>query len=588
MIPRMRRSEPSTALASARRSYRTRTQLLFSALLLVVLVAVSMAFYRSNRSFLLDYIREINAGQAQSYARQLDAVFFRASYASAAIAERSRVQRYIVGRSGEDSAAEYGIIELLQLFARANPEMSEIAVYSVDSGRVVTNRLATDAARVHDFGWFPHLRLATSTGPQLVYREDPVFGTPMITLVRRMDDEGRFAGGIVVNLQMEGLRRILGRGTEQSDRHLYVVQNGDRVVFSTDDADLGQTPPESGRRLFLASAPGGLFNLEYHLFSGSSLFDEKMGELRRYLVALLVTTLVVGSALSAVLAGFAYRPIRAIMETLEHPDLSGHDGRHPSAGEPAGDEVRYIEDSILRIMASNRDLEKRLAERFRSLSRAHYANLQLQINPHFLYNTLESLYWNCLEVFDADDAVPSSLLSLSRFLRNVIAADAIAIPLAEEMDIAEQYVSLLRLRYENQLSIVWNVPDGLRHVKVPRLVLQPLLENAFYHGIKPLRRPGTVTVTAARVSGIVTLDVTDDGKGMDERRATEVRDAFSGEIDLAADHIGLTNVAQRLRILFDTRAGVEIRSAPGCGTTVRLTVPDAPTSHDVDKLTAPM
>ncbi|MFW5776893.1 MAG: histidine kinase [Spirochaetota bacterium] len=588
MSRRTRGADAKTMLATAGRSYRNRTQLVFSALLLVVLLAVSMAFYRANRSFLVDYIREINAMEAQSYARQLDAVFFRASYASAAIAERSRVQQYIVGPGGADSAAEFGIVELLQLFARANPEMSEIAVYSVDSGRVVTNRLATNAAGTHDFGWLPHLRMATSTGPQLVYREDPVFGTPIITLARRIDDEDRFAGGIVINLNVEALRRVIGRRATDADRHLYTVQDGELVVFSTDDADLGRSPPDPAGRLFLADAPGDLFNLEYYLSSGSALFDEKMGELRRYLVALLGTTLVVGSAVSAVLAGFAYRPIRAIMETLEHPDLSGRGKGQASAPEPAGDEVRYIEDSILRIMASNRDLEERLAERFRSLSRAHYANLQLQINPHFLYNTLESLYWNCLEVFDADDAVPTSLLSLSRFLRNVIAADAIAIPLSEEMDIAEQYVSLLRLRYDNQLSLVWNVPDHLRHVKVPRLVLQPLLENAFYHGIKPLRRPGTVIITAARAGELVTVDVADDGKGMNDGKLTEVRDAFSGEIDLAGDHIGLTNVAQRLRILFDTQAGVEIESAAGRGTTVRLTIPDAPTSHDVDKLTAPM
>ena len=588
MSPRPRRADEQTAAATARRSYRSRTQLVFSALLLVVLVAVSLAFYRSNRSFLVDYIREINAMQARSYARQLDAVFFRASYASAAIAERGRIQRYVAGAGATDASDESGVMELLQLFTRANPEMAEIAVYSVGSDRVVTNRAATAASATHDLGWLSHLRMAPSTGPQLVYREDPVFGTPMITLVRRADDDGRFAGGIVINLQMEGLRRFVGRRAADADRHLYAVQDDDRVVFSTDDADLGRPPPDSAGRPFLASAPGALFNLEYYLSSGSSLFDAKMGELRGYLAALLVTTLVVGSALSAVLAGFAYRPIRAIMETLEHPDLHARDGGEKAADDSAGDEVRYIEDSILRIMASNRDLEGRLAERFRSLSRAHYANLQLQINPHFLYNTLESLYWNSLEAFEPDDPVPSSLLSLSRFLRNVIAADAIAIPLGEEMDIADQYVRLLQLRYDNQLEVVWQVPDELRSVKVPRLVLQPLLENAFYHGIKPLRRAGTVSVTASGAGGMVTLEVADDGTGMDERRLRTVRDSFTGEIDLAADHIGLMNVAQRLRILFDTQAAVEIDSVAGHGTTVRLMIPDAVTERDLDKLTSPM
>lgn len=399
-----------------------------------------------------------------------------------------------------------------------------------------------------------------------------------------MDYDGRFAGGIVINLQMEQLRRVVGRRMVRVERHLYGVQGGDIVVFSTDDADLGQAPPDPADQRFLARAPGALFNLEYYLSSGSSLFDAKMGELRRYLAALLVTTLVVGSALSTLLAGLAYRPIRAIMAALEHPnrDAGADDEGAPPAA--AGDEVRYIEESIVRIMASNRDLENRLADRFRSLSRAHYANLQLQINPHFLYNTLESIYWNCLDAFDRDHPVPRSLVSLSRFLRNVIAADAIAIPLAEEIDISEQYVRLLQLRYENQLAVVWQIPDDLRAVEVPRLVLQPLIENALYHGIKPSRRSGTVTVAAHREAKMICLEVSDDGMGMNSQRLMEVREALTGEIDLAADNIGLMNVAQRLRILFDTQAGVAIESVTGKGTIVRLMIPDISLTRNLDKL----
>jgi two-component system, sensor histidine kinase YesM len=568
-MPRAPSPRATADPGGAGRRYRLRSYLFFSGLLFLVLLAISVAFYQSNRSFLLNYIREINTMQAEAYGRMLDSIFFRASYASAAIADRSRVQTYVAGGNGGtdvQSELEQTIVELLQLFAYANTEISSIYVYSAERDRITTDRLAAPTRNFHDHGWLPALTETAPTRPTLLYREDPVFSTPMLTLARRMDDGSRFAGGVLIHLEIEHVRRLIGRGITGDGKRVFVVQEGTDVVFSTHDEDLGRAPREDFEPLFLASTSGALFNLEYYLYSGSELFDEKMEQLRRYLVVLLITVLLIGAGLSVVLTRFSYRPIREIVETIENPDRR--------ASERARDEVGFIEDSIVRMMASNRRLEERLAERFQSLSRAHYAALQLQINPHFLYNTLESIYWNCVEVFDPRDPVPTSVLSLSRFLRMVIATDAMAIPLSEELEIVQEYLTLLRLRYEDRLVVRWLVPDDLRSVQVPKLILQPLVENAFYHGIKPLRRRGTVTVAARQLDRFLELTVSDDGCGMSSGRVAELTAMLTSEFDLSEDHIGLLNVAQRMRILYGRAARLEIESAEQAGTTVRLTMPD--------------
>ncbi len=570
------KSTPSSMspIHSAGRRFRLRSLLFFSGMLFLVLLAMSVVFYQSSRAFLLDYIREINARQAQSYARLLDTVFYRASYASAAIADRSRVQEYVSGVESTEAIAtdvESAIVELLQLFARANTEISSIYVYSAGSDRVVSDRLAAGRNRFYDRDSLILLESVEPTRPTLVYREDPVFGTPMITLLRRMDDDGELAGGVLVNMEVEHVRRLIGRGTSGSSETVFVVDQAGGVVFSTSDDDLGRTPSADYESLFLARAPGAMFNLDYYLHSGSQTFDAKMAQLLRYLIVLLGSVVFVGSAVSAALAGYAYRPIREIVQTIQYPDRhsrdAGTEGRAHSE-----DEISYIEDSIIRMMASNRRLEARLAERFQSLSRAHYAALQLQVNPHFLYNTLESIYWNCMEVFSADDPVPRSVLSLSRFLRTVIATEAIAIPLSEERDITEQYLTLLRLRYEDRLAVRWAIPDALLDVRVPKLMLQPLIENAFYHGIKPLRRRGTITIEARSAGGRTEVRVSDDGRGMSGGRLEEVRSLINNATSLPDDHIGLANVASRIRILFDRTGGIEVESTEGRGTTVVVTL----------------
>ena len=572
----MRRTTSSVSpVSSAGRRYRLRSLFFFSGMLFLVLLAMSVVFYQSNRAFLLDYIREINARQAQSYARLLDTVFYRASYASAAIADRSRVQEYVSSRESAEaiaSSAELAIVELLQLFARANTEISSIYVYAAGADRVVSDRIAAGRDRFHDREWRTLLENVEPTGPVLVYREDPVFGTPMITLLRSMDDDSGLAGGVLVNMEVEHVRRLIGRGTSGSGETVFVVNEDGQVVFSTVDDDLGRAPGADYEPLFLSHASGAMFNLDYYLHSGSQTFDAKMAQLLRHLIVLLVSVVLVGSAVSVVLAGFAYRPIREIVQTIEHPDRHSRHAATDGRTQPE-DEISYIEDSIIRMMASNRKLEARLAERFQSLSRAHYAALQLQISPHFLYNTLESIYWNCMEVFSAEDPVPRSVLSLSRFLRTVIATEAIAIPLAEERDITEQYLTLLRLRYEDRLVVRWIIPDALLGVRVPKLLLQPLVENAFYHGIKPLRRPGTITIEARNADGRTEVRVSDDGRGMSAGRLEEVRRLFASATSLPDDHIGLVNVASRIRILFDRAGSVEVDSAEGRGTTVVVTVP---------------
>lgn len=576
----MKRTTSSVSpISSAGRRYRLRSLLFFSGMLFLVLLAMSVVFYQSNRAFLLDYIREINNRQAQSYARLFDTVFFRASYASIAIADNARVQNYVAGSGGAGVAvreSESTIVELLQVFTRTVPEFASIYVYSYARDRIVTDRFGVSRSQFHDRTWLTDLEEAAPPYPLLVYREDPVFGSPMVTLVRRIDDAGRLSGAVLINLDVEHMRRLVERGVPTSSRRIYVVKGGEIVVFSTSDKDLGRSPDMSLEPLFLAHAPGALFNLDHYLYDGSELLHEKSARLRRHLLLLLATILLVGAGVSTLFASFAYQPIRNIVDTIQHPDR--HTSGLGQGGSPEAnvDEVRYIEQAIVRMMASNRQLEERLAERFQSLTRAHYAALQLQLNPHFLYNTLESIYWNCLDVFDAENPVPKSLLALSRFLQMVIATDTMAVPLADEVRITNQYVTILQSRHENLLDVQWSMPRELRSINVPKLVLQPLVENAFYHGIKPLRRHGRIRIVARLEDSSLLLEVEDDGAGIPSDRLTEIRSVLSEDGALAKDGIGLSNVAQRLRILYGRRSRLDIRNREKGGVKVTILMPAEP------------
>jgi two-component system sensor histidine kinase YesM len=558
---------------------------------LTAFVAIGIVFYQSNRAAVREYIRGINAAEAESSAAFLESVFYRASYAAAAI-ERSTVRDYLLNTDVDDETRdliEQRALEFIRLFAEGNPEFSSIYLYSVDRDRIVTNRFGTQTARFHDTDWIDRLHMLEYTRPQLVYRAMPRFDSPTLSLIRTIEERDRLVGAVVVNLSIGRLRAVLGRDSAHVQAALYVVQDGEQVIFSGRPSDLGAAWPVEGVRAdesgqtFVASASGNMFNLEYYRVGGEALFRDRMRRLRVVIFLLFAGILVAGSGVSFAVTTYAYRPIREILATIERAPRLHHHQESDSDREES-DEIQFIEDTVVELVASNQSLEQRLSDRLQLLRKTHYAALQLQINPHFLYNTLESIYWESADDFGIASAVPRSVAALTRFLRVVLATDSMAIALRDEVELTRLYAQLLRLRFRDLVTVEFVVPDELKGTLVPKLCLQPLVENAFYHGVKPARRAGLVVVQAQRENDSVTLSVRDNGVGLSNASLALVRDSLCSDEPDASDHVGLRNIAERLRILYGTSHRVEIENVESGGVRVSISVPLASHDQQLDKI----
>jgi two-component system, sensor histidine kinase YesM len=551
-----------------------RSFLLYFGLVMIALTAFSMAFYRINRSFLRDYILELNEQQVRSTASILDSIFYRVSYASAAFSTKNTVTEYLLGTPKENVVdLERAIGDLLTFFVQANAEISSANVYSSRRKRVViTESLAVDVSMFRDVAWIEYLQAMESARPAVIFRVSPLFEVPTISVVRRIDFRGDLMGGIVINLEIDDIRELIGSREQRDDDGLYIVKDQEQVILSLADEELGSTDltflAEARGTMFATQASGQLFNLDYHLVSGSAMFAEETRKLRRILLGFLGAVFIIGLVLSFMLASIAYRPIRRILGAIQEPDLH--------AGSLAGkspDEIRFIETSIVRMIATNREMEQRLAERFRSLKREHYKTLQLQINPHFLYNTLESIYWNSVEAFDTQDPVPRSVSALSLFLRKVLLIDAIAVPLREEIELTKLYLTIIEFRFPGSLRVEWDIRNNANQYLVPKLILQPLIENAFYHGIKPTRKPGLAQINAEKVGDELLIRVSDDGKGWDSGVLRDLQDRVARGDDPSEDHIGILNVFQRMRLLFGDLAVIELLATSPRGASIAIRLP---------------
>lgn len=212
-----------------------------------------------------------------------------------------------------------------------------------------------------------------------------------------------------------------------------------------------------------------------------------------------------------------------------------------------------------------------------NLSKAELRTLQAQISPHFLYNTLDTIVWQA-ESGKGDEVVRLTR-SLSDFFRISLSAGADWIPVTQELKHVSAYLSIQKTRYRDILDYEVEMPDGLEEIYMLKLLLQPLVENALYHGIKNKRGGGKITIRVSRQNRIMTFTVADTGKGMTPEQLRQVEEMLREETPttqaaLESGHtgFGLRNVDTRIRLYYRKQTGLNFQSGTE-GTEVSFTIP---------------
>ncbi|RAV15327.1 sensor histidine kinase [Paenibacillus contaminans] len=205
--------------------------------------------------------------------------------------------------------------------------------------------------------------------------------------------------------------------------------------------------------------------------------------------------------------------------------------------------------------------------------------LQTQINPHYLYNTLNAIRGNLLEKGDRANAEIVSLLAKS--FRQVLGKSGRMVSLEEEINVVETYLKIQSFRYSDRLSYRIKVPVSFRELQIPKLSLQTMIENAVVHGVERNESATLVTILAERVAEhTLQLCVSDNGPGMTPERLAEVRQRLTESVQPSGQqHIGLLNVHQRLQS-FGPLYGVRLESEPGQGVQAFLCIPYSPSSYE--------
>ena len=290
-----------------------------------------------------------------------------------------------------------------------------------------------------------------------------------------------------------------------------------------------------------------------------------------FYVMMCLVILVLSLVAAVTISVYSYNPVKYILDLLKNPDL--FDAQADLEQGFRQDEIHEITGNIIRNFYSNKQMQKELEDYLNLVNRAQVTALQAQISPHFLYNTLENLRWRAMDICKGDNEISQIIMNLSEMLRVGLDNTHQIISLEDEIKNARLYIEILQLRYADKIRVNWEVDSSLLKCQIVKVSLQPLIENAVYHGIKPMRGQGLILIRVFREEGRLKIQIRDNGIGMSEEECSLLNQDLKEMYVMKEGHIGLRNVAQRLKLILGENAALFIMSRAGSGTVVTMDLP---------------
>lgn len=316
-------------------------------------------------------------------------------------------------------------------------------------------------------------------------------------------------------------------------------------------------------------------DIQYYIYYQTANMEELRKELNvrvngflYFAVLLSVVIVFVELSISGIVLNTITRPIKELCNVTDDIAKGHFEAR---AGVYTQDEVAVLADSTNDMARHLQVMVDQIKEDERKMRHTELRLLQEQINPHFLYNTLDTIVW-LIESGDPDKAV-DMVVSLSAFFRLVLSKGREYITIREEEQHIRSYLQIQQVRYRDILDYKIDIDKEIYEYKILKLTLQPLIENSLYHGIKYKRAMGTINVTGSLVDGKIILKVSDDGIGMDDETLNKLNEEISKPCKETESGFGLANVNERIKMNFGAEYGMTIESAPMVGTTVTVVIP---------------
>lgn len=414
----------------------------------------------------------------------------------------------------------------------------------------------------------------------------------VISLSREVQsyENGTFRGVILINLNMNKITEICNSFQEKQDNFICIINDKGELVYEQQNGRERFAFDEKENRQELNTALGktkeSCFRLNYRgekylvtrtdmkttgwtlvsMVPYKSVMAETMAISGVMILAVAITLIVTLLLLNRILTGVV-KPLKKLEKYMVQVNPDNMDQRMEILTD---DEIGHLSMKFNQMMDRIRNLKEQVIEEQEDKRKYELQALQAQINPHFLYNTLDSIIWMA-ETNDSN--IVAMTEALAKLFRISLNKGNEEISLERELEHVKNYLIIQSMRYADKFTYEISAEPGVERCRTIKLILQPIVENCIYHGIKKKRGTGKITIRAYRREQNLIIEVSDDGCGMPEEICRKI---LSDEIEsenISGSGIGVKNVNERIQLRFGKKYGLSYSSEEGVGTTVTYVLP---------------
>lgn len=598
------------------RKIQTTIALAFAALVFGTAVIIALLSYTFTQQAVEENSRAYTAQLIEQVQTNIDSYISHMENIAEVVQLNDQVQRFFSGELPEEEREEYRsrIEGFLNSISRTRNDISLILIAG-DNGEVLTQEPGmplSSVARIPEQRWYRRARSANGTAViSSSHVQNVVAGEYrwVITLSRTINDRrtGEVYGVMLVDMNFSVISQLVSRISLGDRGYLFIVAPDgsivyhprqeliysdlereyiDRVLAVRDGSFL--VSDEKGARIYTARTSRRTGWRTVGVNYASELVRNRP-TIRRYYFYWTVGAILVALLVALLISHRLSRPILRLRSSMRAVEQGNFDISVDVSG---NNEIGELAKDFNIMIARIKELVRRNAEEQEEKRKSELMALQNQITPHFLYNTLDSVIW--MAEAKQYGQVVKMVAALARLLRLSISRGDELVSIKDEVDHIENYLTIQKMRYQDMLDFSIEVDREILGLLVPKVILQPLVENAIYHGIKNQEGGGCVTVGGHREGEDIVLTVTDDGVGIVPERMEKVLQGVSPAAARGSEEVGrgelrrglrqlprrrtkvgVYNVHERIRLYFGDGYGLTFRPEEGAsgGTVVEVRLP---------------
>lgn len=562
-----------------------RTFLFITTLTVIPFIVLSIMFYSNTLKNIREEITLENSYMFDNSVNIIDRTLMEVDTLSSSLASNESTQLYTINNVSTDSFKT--ISRLAKTLPIIYRYIDSIYIYSEQTDTVIMDNNSIPLSDLSDTDWINAYRAVTSPKGTIIPRSKNNVYPQLITIIKPIYVADEKKGAIIMNINAQSIYNSMLYQQYKDGRLFFLVNADNKIIISSELSYFNTYPDDIGlNTLTIESNPKNsvyeINDKNYVVLSGDStisdykyisaypleLYEHKLSTMKLQIIGILLLLMIIIFILAYVASVRSYSPLNEIISFLDNSQPPAD-----SIEEEDKNELMYIINCIQTHINDKTKMAEILEERMKLLRKSQYDMLQTQINPHFLYNTLETINWMAYNMSNSENPVSKSLINLASFFRNTLTSGYF-VSIENEIKYTNEYVNILALRYGDLFDIEWDIDESILSYTIIKICLQPIIENAVYHGIKQKNDKGLIKIKGLCDDNNIILIVSDDGIGiekdaLDELNKTLSETSFTNE----KSHIGLSNVNQRIKIIFGDSYGIHVESTVGVGTDVYVTIP---------------